>query len=747
MRDTCLGDILDIVLKNSDEAVIILDEQLQIQFLSNNVYSFFGIHNDFKIELLSDLVDEKDLIVLISALKNIIKNNKESDEALFRIKSHLATDHFFKAKISPYVDKDEKKGIVVKLYPHKPVYFHSQYQHAVEESEHFYKQILENNSDCITLINADGKIIYQSPSVERTLGYNKEELLGHHFLHYVMEDVSENLSELFEAFKQQPNAVVKRTLCYRHKTNGCVWMEGTVFNLLDDPAVQAVVANFKDITAHKNAQEELLRSQAHFLAILNHTDMGYILVDTDFRIVAFNQTAQHYLTASGSQVLEKGRNIIGYYNKNQQEIIRRFKTVLSGKRIKYEISYKDKNRELKWYSVSLFPTTDDTGNIYGIVMSFNEITSKKQQQDALKQNEERYRELFETAPEAILLLDAATNKFTYFNSKALSMFKYSAEAMFTINPFVLFPLYQPDQQLSVEKAKMIFYNIERSGASEKVLEWNYVDANGETLVTEVRLSRLVHHSQTLLRISIIDISERKAIEAEKRKMLEEIINRNRDLELFTYMVSHNLRAPVANIIGLSNLLTEEKEEHRKMPLINMIGTAANHLDDVVKDLNTILSIRTHLHEKYETIHLPELINHLKTHIADFSATEAFLQTDFSVSTITACKSYMYSIFYNLITNSIKYRKEKEVPTISIKAGVKQNFIEITYTDTSKGIDMDRFGKQVFGLYKRFDTSVSGKGMGLFLVKTKVENMGGKISLQSKPGQGCTFSILLPHTNE
>lgn len=88
-----------------------------------------------------------------------------------------------------------------------------------------------------------------------------------------------------------------------------------------------------------------------------------------------------------------------------------------------------------------------------------------------------------------------------------------------------------------------------------------------------------------------------------------------------------------------------------------------------------------------------------------------------------------------------------MPSISIKAGVKQNFIEITYTDTSKGIDMDRFGKQVFGLYKRFDTSVSGKGMGLFMVKTKVENMGGKIFLQSKPGQGCIFSILLPYAGE
>jgi signal transduction histidine kinase len=108
------------------------------------------------------------------------------------------------------------------------------------------------------------------------------------------------------------------------------------------------------------------------------------------------------------------------------------------------------------------------------------------------------------------------------------------------------------------------------------------------------------------------------------------------------------------------------------------------------------------------------------------------------------KSYMHSIFYNLILNGIKYKRPDVDPVISITTRKNDNKLEILFKDNGKGIEEKNF-KNLFGLYRRFDTSVEGMGMGLFMVKMQVENMGGKISVQSKPGQGTTFKVEFQHS--
>src|SRR6202012_3840544 len=102
-----------------------------------------------------------------------------------------------------------------------------------------------------------------------------------------------------------------------------------------------------------------------------------------------------------------------------------------------------------------------------------------------------------------------------------------------------------------------------------------------------------------------------------------------------------------------------------------------------------------------------------------------------VESIFTIRSYIYSILYNLTSNSIKFRKADIHPVISIKTILLKNKIELRFKDNSKGIDLEKNGFNLFGLYKRFDTSVEGKGMGLFMVKTQVEAIGGTINIESK----------------
>lgn len=119
-----------------------------------------------------------------------------------------------------------------------------------------------------------------------------------------------------------------------------------------------------------------------------------------------------------------------------------------------------------------------------------------------------------------------------------------------------------------------------------------------------------------------------------------------------------------------------------------------------------------------------------------------IKSDFTeVGSMNTLKSYLYSIFYNLITNSIKYRRPGVAPIIEITSHKTANGIALTFKDNGMGIDLEKQGMQVFGLYKRFHThAAEGKGMGLYMTKTQVETIGGKISIQSEVNKGTEFYI-------
>ncbi|MGZ3930568.1 MAG: sensor histidine kinase, partial [Bacteroidia bacterium] len=173
--------------------------------------------------------------------------------------------------------------------------------------------------------------------------------------------------------------------------------------------------------------------------------------------------------------------------------------------------------------------------------------------------------------------------------------------------------------------------------------------------------------------------------------------------------------------------------------------AVEHLDEIVKDLNKVLQIRTEITENKERVCLSDLVSNISSSIHNLVQKEkAVFITDFSeINHVVTLKSYIQSIFYNLISNSIKYKSPGKPPVIDIRSKIDDGRVKITFTDNGIGIDLEQFGHQVFGLYKRFHASTEGKGLGLFMVKTQAEVLGGNISVQSKPDVGTEFTLELP----
>ena len=377
--------------------------------------------------------------------------------------------------------------------------------------------------------------------------------------------------------------------------------------------------------------------------------------------------------------------------------------------------------------------------LYGILQ---DVTERKVAEEALRQSEVRFREFFENAPEVIVVLDVASLKFTKNNLNASKLFKFSNDEFGKIGLADISPEYQPDGRKSAEKAMEY---IEKAILGEKItFEWVHCDADKKEIICEVHLAILPDASRPQIYASIINISERKKAQEERDKLTADIVQRNKDLEQFSYIISHNLRAPVANIIGTGNILNDNVHlsQEQKDTLSRGLTKSVLKLDTVIKDLNHILQVKREVNEVKEKVFFSKLVDDIKTSINNLIEKDDIeIKYDFSeVNEFATLKSYLYSIFYNLLSNSIKYRRPDVQSLIQIRSHRKNGKIELLFTDNGMGIDIEKKGDQVFGLYKRFHTNIEGKGMGLYMVKTQVEILGGKINIKSIVNKGTEFKI-------
>src|SRR5581483_1658617 len=156
-----------------------------------------------------------------------------------------------------------------------------------------------------------------------------------------------------------------------------------------------------------------------------------------------------------------------------------------------------------------------------------------------------------------------------------------------------------------------------------------------------------------------DITERKLSELERDRITADLVQRNKDLEQFTYIVSHNLRAPVANIMGLSNMLNSyDFDISENAEIKSSLATSISILDNIIIDLNQILQVSSRVNERSEVVSLQQLVGDIMLSLQNVIDTEnATVHYNFNAGNqIVAIKSYMHSIFYNLILNAIKYRR-------------------------------------------------------------------------------------------
>lgn len=231
--------------------------------------------------------------------------------------------------------------------------------------------------------------------------------------------------------------------------------------------------------------------------------------------------------------------------------------------------------------------------------------------------------------------------------------------------------------------------------------------------------------------------------AEQELTMNHLVSSLRQMEDFNQIVAHNLRAPAANVAMLTDqikLITEPIERESYLDLLQM---SSHELINILQDLMNVLEIRDNPSVKFEDCIFDDLLSKVKNQfLSDILSKRARITTSFDVALMYYPKIYLESILSNLLSNSLKYTHPDTTPHIHLQTRLLDGQICLVFTDNGLGIDLDRHGKHIFKFKKTFHPGFESKGIGLFMVRQQIERFGGTIQVESKPGHGAKFTILL-----
>ena len=269
-------------------------------------------------------------------------------------------------------------------------------------------------------------------------------------------------------------------------------------------------------------------------------------------------------------------------------------------------------------------------------------------------------------------------------------------------------------------------------------ENRYVTKTGE-LVWLAWTSLPVESDQVIFAIAK-DITHKKKLEAERNALVSHLTKVNREMKTLTYTTSHDLRAPVNNLLSVFNLLDVTTiSDADTLAFIDILKTSVGNLKNTLDTYVDELAENEGLKEEAEHVDLAATLAEVQHSIGSLirSARALFLVDFNEVQTIRFNKIYLESVFLNLITNSIKYAHPDRPPMISIKSQVADGLHQLIFSDNGLGFDMEEVKGKLFGFHQKFHDNAESKGIGLYLVYHHITSYGGTITFDSNVNEGTT----------
>jgi len=489
----------------------------------------------------------------------------------------------------------------------------------------------------------------------------------------------------------------------------------------------------------KSQAGELAKSEQRFRTIFNQAAIGMARLNTNTGIILeTNKKFQQLLGYPEDYLVGKSHIDITHPDDNEKNI---------------ELIEKLRNNEIKqyslqkrlirsdgkviWINLSVSPLWAEGEQATSQIALIEDISARMEAKQLLIDNENRFRALVENSDEIILIVDTE-NHVRYYSPSLAKVSKYE-QIDFTTHG-VLHYIHPDDHDLLRQKIEHSYTkpNVPIADIILRVKnaedQWFWVNATLTNMLDVQNVNGFV--------VNLRDVTEKREAELNLLKSYELVMEQNKRLLNFAYIVSHNLRSHASNMQSILELYTEEDSVEEKDQYIELLQKVSGNLDQSLHDLNDVVYISTNMDISVQNINVREMLeNTLEILIPQINRKDARIRNKVPTSMeVSFNAAYMESVLLNFLTNALRYTDKSRIPEIIISGYLKHERWVLEVQDNGIGIDMDAYGDKIFGLYKTFSSRKDGRGVGLFITKNQVEAMGGSVDVESIPGEGTTFKV-------
>jgi len=621
--------------------------------------------------------------------------------------------------------------------------YQKQNEERLRKSESQLQALVSSIDDLVFELDEEGRHVSIWVNDDSNLFLPREKMLGKTLSEMFGEPFAKPFNEGFRqvlehggVFNREFRTLVPNDERWFNARYGLIYEEGK--------PTRRVSVCVQDITVRKKAELLLRQSEEKFrLMAENVPGIMYLCRNDEMYTMIYLSERVETITGYTADDFISGRiSFTELFHPDDSAFIRTTVDNAVAERTSFLMAYRLRNRAGNYIWVEEVGTGVYNGDELMMLEGFiSDITLRKAAEEELKRVADENHRVFTHS----LNLNAIANFDGYFiklNPAWTTTLGWSLEEL-QRNKFISFV--HPDD---VEKTEEVFRKIlQGADGATGILENRYRDVNGG--YRWLLWSSSQDQNQKLVYASAIDITDRKKYEEElllSKKSLEatalELEEQNRRLDEFAHIISHNLRSPIGNIRALIGLLNESSPINEYQLIFEKLKNVSSNLSETMNELMETLKVKKSTEIERTEIRFKEILDKVIQSLeGEMIQCEATVTFDFNdAPKIVYHKPYLESIFQNLLTNAIKYRSPRRDPKIHITTQLSMDCIELRVQDNGLGIDLARVGDKLFGLHKTFHENKEARGVGLFLTKTQIEALGGKIHAESEVDRGTTFIV-------
>jgi PAS domain S-box-containing protein len=623
----------------------------------------------------------------------------------------------------------------------------------VKYNEARYRSLVENSFEVVAMIDPQAKVLYTSPPTKNVLGFDNSELIGHSMFEWMHPEDIPGVQEIFQGLLKTPGAIAHATCRMKRKDGAWRWMEGSGCNLLHQPAVEAVVVNYRDITERKKYEEV----QVHFASIVESSDEAIYSKSLDGTITSWNKGAEKLYGYAPQEIIGLSVSILVPDDK-KEELANMFQDLEEGKKIELlETIRRRKDGSLIDVLLTVSPLRNNAGMLIGVSSIARDITERKKAQLAIEESERRFRTMADTAP-VMIWMSGADGLYSFCNKAWLAFIgqikddKLGEAWRKQIHPEDFVRCTQI--YLKAFEAQENFTLDYRLKRADGMYRW--------ILDTGVPRFNAGGHFGGFIG-SCIDITERKSAEEilkRDKESLEhlvderskELIKTQKELKQFSRLadigtlaatVAHELRNPLGVIhLAAYNLKKEKEDLGANKHLVN-IEKKVWEGNQIIDNLLSYARIKI---PNYEDVHILHILDECAVSVQGRFAEKGIViekEYDGELGIIDADPNQIREIFLNILNNACQ---SFAAPggKVGLRARREWDMVKVSVQDTGVGIAQEDLDK----IFEPFFTRKSkGTGLGLTICNELVNLHQGKIEIISRQDEGTTVTVSLPmHRN-